>query len=191
MGFAEHSKPFARKFIDLYKNSSCDHIIVPSGSCAAMIKHNYPRLFPEENLQWLDERVLEFNSFLYKGGYYKHLDMNYRGAVFYHKSCHLVNELHIDKEIRAVLNSIKGLKTVEAAVHESTCCGFGGAFSASFGELSIDMGIEKLELITRHKIKDVIAGDSGCIMHLKSLAMAQGYKLNFYYTADFFDLCSN
>ena len=191
MGYCEHSKPFARKFIDLYKNAACDHVVVPSGSCAAMIKHNYPKLFPGEDLKWLEDKVVEFNSFMYDNDFYRKLDMKYRGAIFYHKSCHLLNEMNIDREPKEMLGSINGLKLVESQTHENTCCGFGGAFSASFDNLSIDIGISKLEFIKSKGLKDIVAGDSGCMMHLKGVAMARGYKLNFYYIADFLDLCSN
>lgn len=191
MGHCGHSMPFARKFIDLYSKVECDYIVVPSGSCAAMIKHNYPKLFPGENLQWLTAKVSEFNSFMYDNKFYLRLSMKYKGAIFYHKSCHLLNELNIDREPVEMLNSIKGLRLVEALTHQNTCCGFGGAFSISFSGLSTDIGIAKLKFIMENKLKDVVAGDSGCIMHLKSVAMARGYKLNFYYIADFLDLCSN
>lgn len=191
MGYREHSRPFARKFIDLYKNAACDFVVVPSGSCAAMIKHNYPKLFPDEDLGWLDKKVVEFNSFMHGGGLYKKLDLKYKGAIFYHKSCHLLNEMGIDREPKEMLLSIEGLRLVEAGTHENTCCGFGGAFSASFANLSVDIAREKLEFIASKGIRDIVAGDSGCIMHLKSSDISLGYKMNFYYIADFMDLCSN
>lgn len=191
MGFCEHSKPFARKFIDLYKNLECDYIVVPSGSCAAMIKHNYPGLFPAENLKWLEERVVEFNRFMYDNELYLKLDLKYKGAIFYHKSCHLLNEMQIDREPKEMLRSIKGLRLFESETHQNTCCGFGGAFSAAFDNLSIDIGISKLQFVIENRISNIVAGDAGCIMHLKGVAAARGYKLNFHYIADFLDLCSN
>lgn len=190
MGIYDHAKIFAEKFVRLYEKASCDKIVVLSGSCVSMIKKNYKSLFLGQAPSWL-EKVSEFSEFLYSEGLYKKLKLKYRGAVFYHKSCHLLNELEIDKEPKSILSSINGLKIIEAKWHENTCCGFGGAFAATLPDLSIDIGNSKLDFILSKGVNNIIAGDAGCITHLKSLAMACDYKLNFYYMADFLDMCSN
>lgn len=190
MGFHSDARMLAKKFVGLFGNVSSDYIIVPSGSCAAMIKKSYPGLFPGDNLGGLLSRVREFTEFLFNERLHERLETVFKGAVFYHKSCHLVNELGVTREPAGILGSIPGLKCFESEVHQNTCCGFGGSFSATLPELSAEIGVSKLDFIRGLGLSTVVACDAGCIMHLKSAAAARGYRMNFFHMAEFLDMCS-
>jgi len=191
MGFHSDAKMLAEKFINIFAKTVPGPIIIPSGSCAAMVKKSYPGLFPDRDLGGLFSRVREFSEFLYNEGLFKKLDLIYKGAIFYHKSCHLLNEMEVDREPKGILGSISGLKYFESEMHQNTCCGFGGSFSATLPELSAEIGVSKLDFIKGLGVNTVVAGDAGCIMHLKSVASARGYSTRFMHIAEFLDCCSN
>ncbi|MEZ7892754.1 MAG: (Fe-S)-binding protein [Candidatus Wallbacteria bacterium] len=191
MGFHDDAAALAQKFIDLYSQTDADYIVVPSGSCAAMVKNNYKNLNLKSSSEKICEKIIEFSDFMYKSDAYKKLNLKYKGAIFYHKSCHLLNELKIDESPKNILNSISGLKWFEADIYDNTCCGFGGSFSAAMPELSIDIGTKKLEFVKELNLSAFVACDAGCLMHLKSVSEAQNLKIKFYHFAEFIDYCSN
>ncbi len=191
MGFHEDARALAQKFFKQFRHDKSDYILVPSGSCAAMIKHAHPRLIPEKADEKIFSKIREFSEFFHAEKLSEKLKMSYKGGIFYHKSCHLLNEMEIDAAPKAILDSISGLKYFEAGLSENTCCGFGGSFSAAMPELSIDIGTSKLEFVRRLGLNTIIACDSGCLMHLKSIACARSFKMNFYHICEFIDMCSN
>src|SRR5215813_1091477 len=67
-GYRDEARQVAKRFIEVFEESSADAIVSPSGSCTAMI-HHYQELFSEDP-QWLDRaravaaRTHELSSFL-------------------------------------------------------------------------------------------------------------------------------
>ncbi len=54
-GFTAQSRDVAEQFVRTFQ--AYDHIVTPSGSCAAMIRHYYPQLFKDHALAAAAERV--------------------------------------------------------------------------------------------------------------------------------------
>ena len=44
-GYRSEAAPLARRYADVFRDY--DHVVVPSGSCAAMVRDNHPRLDAE------------------------------------------------------------------------------------------------------------------------------------------------
>src|SRR4030043_1164882 len=108
-------------------------VVVPSGSCAAMIRHSYAELFADDP-KWLElaltlaERTFEFSEFLGDGLGVTDLSARFEGKLTYHSSCHLLRELGVDRQPRALLAAVRNAEFIELP-NTGDCCGFGGVFS--------------------------------------------------------------
>jgi len=143
-------------------------VIVPSGSCAAMIRHGYPELFAGEaklsaRARRLSERVFELSEFLVEVVHWTPSPQP-GPAVVYHASCHLQRGLGIDAAPRRLLETALG---APVAALEPECCGFGGAFAADHAEISAAMLERRLHQIEMSGAGLVVANDVGCLMHLE------------------------
>src|SRR3989304_5614342 len=67
-GLRAEARPMAEHTIRVFEKTSGD-IVIPSGSCAHMIIHNYPELFADDphwlpRAKALGERVFEFTEYI-------------------------------------------------------------------------------------------------------------------------------
>lgn len=151
-------------------------IVVPSGSCAAMIFHGAPLEFENEadfpEIEALANRTWELADFIVNGLGVTELPGKYDARITVHRSCHLRGSNSGDA-ILTLLNSIEGL-TVEPIEEVEQCCGFGGTFSVSFPNISKKMGTLKIEKLTAAKPDVVAAADMGCMMHFGGMMDKQG-----------------
>lgn len=132
---------------------SADYIIVPSGSCATMMKKFYAQLFADDaELRRLGEdigpRILELSQFLVEALGIKDVGARYRGRVTYQESCHLLRELNVSKGPRQLIEAVRGVEFVEMD-EAGVCCGFGGVFSVKYPEISTAMAQQKVGNINR------------------------------------------
>jgi L-lactate dehydrogenase complex protein LldE len=150
-------------------------IVVPSGSCAAMIRHGYLELFREET-EWLQRarrlapRVWEFSQYLRDRLGFLPRAAAGRPRVAYHPSCHLLRGLGIDRQPRELLDAL-GLEPVWL---EPDCCGFGGVFAVDQAEISEAMLDRRLERIRASRADIVVAADISCLMHLEGALRRSG-----------------
>lgn len=150
-------------------------VVVPSGSCAAMIRWGFPQLFrgrPDADAALeLARKTWEFTEFVtqvagvetWKGRYAKRLAL--------HRSCHL-RELTTGDAPERLLRTIDGVTICDLKTAEQ-CCGFGGTFSVSFPWTSNEMGSHKLRDFAASGAEEVVSTDMGCVVHLGGL---QGHK---------------
>lgn len=145
-------------------------VIIPSGSCAAMISHSYPELFADDP-EWLPRakalaaRTYEFSEFLVDYLGVTDLGARYPGKITYHSSCHLLRELGVDRQPRQLLQAVKDAEFVELE-GTSECCGFGGVFSVEHGEISAAMLERKLANLENSGAPVVVSCDAGCITNI-------------------------
>ena len=145
-------------------------IVIPSGSCCAMVRHSYPELFADDP-EWLPraralgERCFEFSEYLVDVLGMTELGARFPGKVAYHSSCHLLRELGVDRQPRLLLENIQETKLVELP-HTQECCGFGGVFSVEHPELSAAMLERKIANIEASGAEAVVACDAGCITNI-------------------------
>ena len=131
-GYWNDAKPTARRLVDGYQ--STERIVIPSGSCASMVRVFYNELFHNEpdtlsRAQAIAPRVSEFTEFLFDVlGAEKLEELAHNPKpmrVTYHESCHLKRELGVDSQPRSLIKSLPGVELVEMPQAE-VCCGFGG-----------------------------------------------------------------
>ena len=171
-GYHREACEVARGTLRLFEREldSSDYVVVPSGSCVAMIRKCYPKLFSADaaecaRAERVAGRVLELTEFLVRVLRVEPSGGSFGGRVTYHDSCHLLRELGVANEPRTLLSSMQGAEFVEMD-RADVCCGFGGTFSVKFPELSTALAEEKLASIERTRADAVVACDTGCLMHL-------------------------
>lgn len=175
-GHPDAARPVARRALRAFRGD--DPVVVPSGSCAAMLTHAYPELFagrPEEaEARHLAARVREFSAFLSEND----LDPRAAGAgsATYHDSCHMLRILGERDAPRRALAGVAGLELREMAASE-VCCGFGGTFSVTFPELSGNLGEDKARAAAATGADTLVACDLGCLLHIAGRARRAGIPL--------------
>jgi L-lactate dehydrogenase complex protein LldE len=145
-------------------------VVIPSGSCAAMIRHHYAELFADDE-SWLAranalaERTYEFTEYLVDVLGITDVGSRFLGKLAYHASCHLLRDLGVDRQPRALLNAVRDAEMVELPDAED-CCGFGGVFSLEHPELSAAILERKIANLESSGAASVVACDAGCITHI-------------------------
>ncbi len=170
---AGHDRParaVAKATLRALDDGSDDPIVVPSGSCTSMVRFHWRELFhgtPQADAALrVARRVRELSALLAD-----HVDdvalLQPRAdvKVGYHDSCHMLRELRLKDEPRVVLAAIAGLELVEVAGSER-CCGFGGAFSGRYPEVSVAMADSKIDAAESADIDVLVSADPGCLMQL-------------------------
>ncbi len=173
------ARKIARKVIQAF--DGYDYVVVPSGSCAAMIKLHYPNLFADQpemldRARDLAERTHEAVSFLVEILGVKQVAARYPHACAYHDGCSGLRELGIQAQPRALLNSISGLEIKELERGEQ-CCGFGGTFCIKYPDISNHMVEDKVKDILASGADTLLAGDLGCLVNIAGKLSRTGAKL--------------
>jgi L-lactate dehydrogenase complex protein LldE len=153
-----------------------DPVVVPSGSCAAMLFHGAVLEFGKEadvgEVEALGRRTWELADFIVNGLGVKSWTGRYDAVVAFHRSCHSRGTASGEASL-ALLQSIPGLRVVEFGEAEQ-CCGFGGTFSVSFPHISAAMGNLKLDYVRAAQPDVFVSGDMSCMMHMSGLAAKEG-----------------
>ncbi len=178
-GYRGEAREVARRVLDLFDGA--DYVVSPSGSCSTMVRVFYPELFSGdpgllEKCRNLRGRFYEFSEFLVKVLKVEDVGARFPHRVTYHDSCHLLRELGVSEEPRALLRAVRGLELVEMK-DDKLCCGFGGTFSVKFPEVSVAMGEDKVQAAAAAGAEYLVANDSGCLMHLAGLIHRKGLAL--------------
>ena len=166
-GFHDQARVAARHTIEVLEATD-GPLVVPSGSCADMLIHQYPVLF-EGDVSWAPRaeavaaRCQEFSAFV--AGHHTGPLGTLQTTVAYHPSCHLARGLGVDREPRAVIEAIDGaaLGHVDA---DDECCGFGGLFAVKHADISARMLERKLANVCASGADRLVSCDMGCLLHI-------------------------
>jgi len=156
-----------------------DYLVVPSGSCAGMLKHHLPHLFDDDpNLRAeadaMATRVFELVSFLTDVmGVRNAGAAQIRGTVTYHDSCAGLRELGVKQQPRDLLNAAGA--TILEMMDPEICCGFGGTFCVKYPDISVRMVSDKTADIVATGADTVLAGDMGCLLNIAGRLRRQGH----------------
>ncbi len=168
-GFEGQTRAVARTFLHAFGKSEAP-ILGPSGSCVSMVKHHYPELFPSGNPEHtlaedIAGRIYEFGEYLVHVLKVTDVGAVYPHKVTYHASCHALREMGLKTEAKTLLNEVKGLELIPLT-EEETCCGFGGAFSVTYPEVSRTMMENKVKNIIASGADTVVMCEPGCLMNI-------------------------
>ncbi len=146
-------------------------VVLPAGSCTAMIRRHYADLFATDpawlpRAQALAARTYEFTEFLVDVLHLTDLGVAFPYRVTYHPSCHLLRSLGVDRQPRALIAALQQAEFVELP-HADECCGFGGVFSAEFPEISQAMLERKVANIASTQADFCLTADPSCLLHIQ------------------------
>ncbi|BBJ39400.1 Fe-S oxidoreductase [Streptomyces antimycoticus] len=181
-GYRHETEPLVRRYAAAFHDY--DYVVAPSGSCAAMVRDNYPRIGAKAAAEGRGQeladaaaeavpKTYELTEFLTDvlkvtdvGAYYPH-------TVTYHPTCHGLRMLGLGDRPRSLLAAVKGLNLVELPGADE-CCGFGGTFAVKNAAVSAAMGADKARNITATGAEAVCTVDNSCQMHIGGTLAHQG-----------------
>jgi L-lactate dehydrogenase complex protein LldE len=162
-------------------------IIVPSGSCAAMIIDHYEGLLADDErlsaaARRVAGRVREFTQFIVDDLGLDGLEASTRGPVTFHPSCHGLRHLGLAGYGERVLDHV-GVerKPLEAA---EECCGFGGLFAVEMPEISGDLMNTKIDHVEATGAETLVGYDMSCLMHLAGGMHRRGTRVEVRHIAE-------
>ena len=167
-GRRREAERMARHTLDVLADA--EYVVLPSGSCAGMIRCFYPELLDAgapADLDSVSQRTYELSQFIVDVLGVDRLGRGLEGErVAYHHSCHALRELGVRD---APLTLLRGCGAqVQPWVAAEECCGFGGLFSAKLPEVSAGMADRKLDTLPHADF--VTSSDAGCLLQLSGRA---------------------
>lgn len=188
-GYTKKARSLARRVLDTFSDSQ--YVVVPSGSCSAMMKVFYLDLFRDDpemlkKAELFSSKIYEFSQFLTNVLGVEDTGSTYTGTATYHPSCHLLREMEVRDEPKSLLNSVPGLEMKDLPGAE-TCCGFGGAFSIKFPHISEGMLADKVDNVAASGADTLVSCDMGCLMQLSGGLSRQGSDVKVRHLAQVLD----
>ncbi len=180
------TREIAKQIIESYEKY--DYVVVPSGSCASMIRTHYRDVFGDEP-EWIERqsklsaKTWEVLSFLSEVMNYQLGDVRYDGLATYHDSCSGLRDLGVYEQPRDMLKNVIGLKMTPLKDNDA-CCGFGGTFCVKYPDISNAIVSDKTENIAITGADTLLAGDLGCLMNMAGKLSREGRKVKAYHTIE-------
>jgi L-lactate dehydrogenase complex protein LldE len=185
-GFPDEAREVARQQLRAFPRDY--PVVVPSGSCAGMMKHHYPGLFAGDRDEALarrfSDRVFELSHFLTDVLNIRLVDRGAPLKVTWHSSCHALREMGIVAESKALLGQLTHVELAELQ-REYECCGFGGTFSIKYPLISEAMARDKIDDIVQTGAQRVISGDCACLLHIGGAMEKRGLNIPTQHLAEF------
>jgi L-lactate dehydrogenase complex protein LldE len=185
-GYRKEALPVARSLMKCFKKNI--PIIIPSGSCAGMIKYHWSELFSEE-LDYkqaisVSNRVFELTEFLVDNLQIKLTDLGKPTKIAIHTSCSCRNEMRVADRIESLTSQ---LSNVDVSIQErkKECCGFGGTFAIKQADISGAMVKDKTDAIKATNADKVISQDCGCLMNIGGALSKQQSQITSQHIAEF------
>jgi L-lactate dehydrogenase complex protein LldE len=186
-GLVDEARRVAASQLNLFPESW--PIVVPSGSCAGMMRHHWPRLFAglgaqEAQAQAIAARVYELTEFLVHVCRTNLVDHGQPEKAVLHTSCSARREMNTHLSGRALLGQLGGVRLTEQH-HESECCGFGGTFSVRHPDISAAMAADKTDALLETGADTLVSADAGCLLNLNGTLTKRGAALRGQHIASF------
>jgi L-lactate dehydrogenase complex protein LldE len=169
-GYRREAKTVAKQFLKVFKDAEV--IVMPSGSCAAMVRHEYPTLF-EGDQEWAAaaERAAsitwELSEFIVEGLGISDLKAKLPTPQQFaiHDACHGLRILGLGQGARTLLDNTENAELVELTDCDK-CCGFGGMFSVKMPDVSNAMLQKKITHIHACPAETIVTGDVSCMTQM-------------------------
>jgi L-lactate dehydrogenase complex protein LldE len=183
VGLHEEARVMAGHTLDVL-DSTEGPVVVPSGSCTAMITRHYEELFSgserEEQVRRVGARVRELTQFLVDD-----LATGDRAScddctVAYHYSCHGLRDLGLEGQADTLLEEM----TRSSLEGERECCGFGGIFAIEMPAVSTAIMERKLDSIEASGADTLVGGDVSCLLHLAGGLRRRGSDIDVKHIAE-------
>lgn len=189
-GNPDEARAVALAQLDLFPNPW--PVIVPSGSCAGMMRHHWPKLFENDPVagpkaRELSERIFELTEFLVrvlKVSFADKVAAQPAEQVVLHTSCAARREMGTRVHGVEMVDALPGVTRLEHQ-NESECCGFGGTFSLKHADISGAMVQDKVASACATGSKRLVSADCGCLLNIGHAAKHQHAPLEVEHLASF------
>jgi L-lactate dehydrogenase complex protein LldE len=169
-GYRREARTVARQFLTAFADAEV--IVTPSGSCAAMVRHEYPNLFADDP-EWSAKAhraasiTWEFTEFLVEGLGISDLKLTLPepASFAFHDGCHGLRLLGLRDAARTLLANT-GNATVTELNECDVCCGFGGLFAIKMPGVSSAMLDTKIRNIEASAAGVIVTGDASCLTQM-------------------------
>ncbi|MFP5257555.1 MAG: (Fe-S)-binding protein [Acidobacteriota bacterium] len=162
-------RPLARRFVEIFADAPV--VVCPSGSCTAMVRR-YPSLFADgdpwrERASAVAAKTFELGQYLVDELGVIDLGARFAARATLHASCQTSRVLGAGSATEALLAKVAGL-TLAPLARPERCCGFGGAFSVDYPEVSQAILSEKIDDIVASGAEAVITAEPSCLVNIAS-----------------------
>jgi len=185
-GYRDQARQVARAQLECFQEPLS--VVVPSGSCAGMMRHHYPQLFQGDADQAraieLSDRIFELTEFLVRVLHIQLRDLGPPTRVALHTSCSARREMDVAGDHLQLLQQLSNVELVEPE-RKQECCGFGGTFAIKHPDISAAMVHDKATAIRATGAEQLISGDCGCLMNIHGHLQHEGAGLTAEHIASF------
>lgn len=168
-GRPDLTRPLAKRFVEIFEHAPA--IVCPSASCTAMVR-KYPTLFAADD-PWqaraarVAANTYELGEFLVDRLGCPELGARFPALATLHASCQTTRALGVGDRTETLLSAVEGLTLVPLA-HPERCCGFGGAFSVDYPDVSQAILAKKIDDILATGAEAVITAEPSCLLNISS-----------------------
>ena len=170
-GYRAEAKTVAMQFMRAFKDAEV--IVTPSGSCAAMVRHEFPQLFTAADGEWHQQAqrmaaiTWEFSEYLVEGLGLDDLDLTLpqKETFAIHDACHGLRGLGLGGAARRLIGNLGNAELLELKECD-VCCGFGGLFSVKMPQVSNAMLMNKIDNINASAADAIVTGDVSCLTQM-------------------------
>ena len=187
-GYRTEARGVALQFMRAFKNAQV--IVTPSGSCAAMVRHEYTTLFADDPVlhaeaQRLASITWEFTEFLVEGLGITDLQLRLPQpqSFAFHDACHGLRLLGLGNAARTLLGNTENATVCELSECD-VCCGFGGLFSVKMPNVSNAMLQTKIDHIEASDAPTIVTGDASCLTQMNGGLARKGSQKRVRHIAD-------
>jgi L-lactate dehydrogenase complex protein LldE len=171
-GFPDEARAVAVRQLRLFPQPW--PVVVPSGSCAGMMRHHWPALFADDpallaQASEVAERIFELTEFLVHVIDYRPRDLGPACSVALHTSCHARRQMGVHETSAALLERLDQV-SVQLPARVEECCGFGGTFAIRFPDISTAIVSDKVAALRATGAERVVSADCGCLLNITGRA---------------------
>jgi L-lactate dehydrogenase complex protein LldE len=177
-GYHDEAKDVAVEFLKVFRDAEV--IVIPSGSCATMVRVDYPKLFADDpeyraEAERISSITWEFSEFLVDGLGVENLDgiLPEKQSFAFHDSCHGLRMMGIKAAPRKLVGNIEDAEILPLDSAEE-CCGFGGLFSVKLPNVSAAITEKKLASIKKNEADWILLGDVSCMTNMNTALEKRG-----------------
>jgi len=177
-GYHDEAKDVAKEFLKVFRDAEV--IVIPSGSCATMVRVDYPKLFANDpeyraKAERISSITWEFSEFLVDGLGIENLDgiLPEAQSFAFHDSCHGLRMMGIKDAPRKLIGNIENAEILPLDSAEE-CCGFGGLFSIKLPNVSAAITDKKLASIKENAADWILLGDVSCMTNMNTALEKRG-----------------
>ncbi len=187
-GYHRESKQVAKQFLRAFKDAEV--IVTASGSCGAMVRHEYPTLFADDP-EWSAQAnraaaiTWEITEFIVDGLGITDLKLRLpqKKTFAFHDACHGLRVLGLGKAARTLVENVDNAVLVDLKECD-VCCGFGGLFSVKMPDVSNAMLTKKIDHINECAADTIITSDVSCMTQMNGGLSRQNSSKRVTHVAD-------